>query len=49
MTVPVHHRPVVTTVSIDIFSSFTTNIKKGRDPLQAYRTWEALRDVWRRL
>ena len=28
MSVPVHRLLVVTTVSIDVFSSFTTNIKK---------------------
>ena len=34
MSVPVHHRPVVTTVSINIFSSFTTNIKNEGEPVK---------------
>jgi len=29
MSVPIHRLLVVTTASIDVFSSFTTNIKKG--------------------
>lgn len=34
MSVPVHHWPVVTTISIDIFSSFTTNIKNEGEPVR---------------
>jgi hypothetical protein len=34
--------PVVIHVSIDVFSSFTTNIKKERDPSRGYRTRESV-------
>ena len=40
MSVSAQRRPVVTTVSIDVFSPFTTNIKKEHDPSRVYRTRE---------
>lgn len=46
MSVPVHREPIVTTVSIDVFSSFTMNIKNERDPSRAYRTQDHGKSLW---
>ncbi len=46
MSVPVLRCPVVTMASIDVFSPFTTNIKKERDPSRAYRTREPATSLW---
>ena len=47
MFVSAQRRPVVTTVSIDVFSPFTTNIKNECDPSRVYRTRE-LEKAWGR-
>jgi len=50
MPVSVHRWPFVTTVSIDVFSSFTTNIKKEtrsfwtREPVTSL--WEGMVRLW---
>jgi hypothetical protein len=46
MSVPLQCWPVVTTVSIDVFSPCTTNIKKESDPSRAYRTREPATSLW---
>jgi hypothetical protein len=43
MPVSVHHWPFVTTVSIDVFSSFTTNIKKET---RSFWTREPVTSLW---
>ena len=49
MSVPVQCWPVVTTVSIDVFSPCTTNIKKERDPSRLYRRREPVTSLGVRL
>ena len=46
MPAPVHCWFDVTTISIEVFSSRTTNIEKERDPSRAYRTREPVKSLW---